>query len=48
MELLALAIDFVLHIDRYIESFVQSYGAWVYALLFLIVFVETGVVVMPP
>jgi len=47
MELLALAIDFVLHIDRYIESFVQSYGAWVYALLFLIVFVETGVVVMP-
>ena len=47
MELLALAIDFVLHIDRYIESFVQSYGAWVYALLFLIVFVETGLVVMP-
>ncbi len=47
MEFLALAIDFVLHIDRYIESFVQAYGVWVYALLFLIVFVETGVVVMP-
>jgi membrane-associated protein len=47
MEFLALALDFVLHIDRYIESFVQAYGVWVYALLFLIVFVETGVVVMP-
>ena len=47
MELLALAIDFVLHIDRYIESFVQSYGAWVYALLFVIVFIETGLVIWP-
>ena len=47
MELVALLLDFVLHIDRYLETFVQSYGAWVYALLFLIIFVETGVVVMP-
>jgi len=47
MELLALLLDFVLHIDRYLETFVQSYGAWVYALLFVIIFVETGVVVMP-
>ena len=47
MELVALIIDFVLHIDRYLETFVQTYGAWVYALLFLIIFVETGVVVMP-
>ena len=47
MELVALIFDFVLHVDRYLEAFVRSYGAWVYALLFLIIFVETGVVVMP-
>ncbi|HEY0200836.1 MAG TPA: DedA family protein [Burkholderiaceae bacterium] len=47
MEFISLLLDFILHIDRYIEAFVASYGAWVYALLFLIVFVETGVVVMP-
>lgn len=47
MELITLAIDFILHIDRYLEVFVQSYGQWVYALLFLIIFVETGLVVMP-
>ena len=42
-----LLVDFILHVDRYLESFVTTYGAWVYALLFLIIFVETGVVVMP-
>lgn len=47
MELAAFLIDFILHVDRHLEAFVQSYGAWVYALLFLIVFVETGLVVMP-
>ncbi|MFY8179985.1 MAG: VTT domain-containing protein [Limnohabitans sp.] len=47
MEYIALLLDFILHIDRYIEGFVQAYGAWVYALLFLIIFVETGLVVMP-
>ena len=47
MELIALLIDFVLHVDRHIGEFVQSQGAWVYALLFAIVFVETGVVLMP-
>ncbi len=40
-------IDFIVHIDRHLEAFVTTYGMWVYALLFLIVFVETGVVVMP-
>lgn len=40
-------IDLILHVDKHLEVFVQSYGAWVYALLFLIIFVETGVVVMP-
>ncbi len=47
MELITFAIDFILHVDKYLEAFVQGYGAWVYALLFLIIFVETGVVVMP-
>ncbi len=47
MEFLALIFDFVLHVDKHLEVFVQNYGAWVYALLFLIIFVETGVVVMP-
>ncbi len=47
MELASFALDFILHVDRYLETFVQSYGAWVYALLFAIIFVETGLVVMP-
>jgi membrane-associated protein len=47
MELLGFLVDFILHVDRHLESFVASYGTWVYALLFLIIFVETGVVVMP-
>jgi membrane-associated protein len=47
MELLAFLIDFILHVDRHLEVFVQNYGAWIYALLFAIVFVETGLVVMP-
>ena len=40
-------LDFILHVDVHLQTFVQTYGAWVYALLFLIIFVETGVVVMP-
>ena len=47
MEILQFVLDFVLHVDVHLRSFVEAYGAWVYALLFLIIFVETGVVVMP-
>ena len=47
MELITHLFDFILHVDKYLEAFVQSYGLWVYALLFLIIFVETGVVIMP-
>ncbi len=47
MEYAAFLIDFILHVDRYLEAFVRDYGTWVYVLLFLIVFVETGLVVMP-
>ncbi len=42
-----LLVDFVLHVDRHLKEFVDAYGGWVYALLFLIIFVETGLVVMP-
>jgi membrane-associated protein len=44
---LAFLIDFILHVDVHLQQFVVTYGAWVYALLFLIIFTETGVVVMP-
>ena len=47
METVALILDFVLHVDRHLELFVQSHGAWIYALLFLVIFVETGLVIMP-
>ncbi|OSZ74920.1 DedA family protein [Hydrogenophaga sp. IBVHS1] len=47
MEIIAFLIDFILHVDQHLQTFVQNYGAWVYALLFLIIFTETGVVVMP-
>ena len=47
MELLQHLIDFILHVDKHLEAFVATYGMWVYVLLFVIVFVETGVVVMP-
>jgi len=40
-------VDFILHVDRHLREFVEAYGGWVYALLFLIIFVETGLVVMP-
>lgn len=47
MEIAAFLIDFILNVDVHLRSFVEAYGAWVYALLFLIIFTETGVVVMP-
>jgi membrane-associated protein len=47
MDIAHFIVDFILHVDVHLATFVQTYGAWVYALLFLIIFVETGVVVMP-
>jgi len=47
MDILSFLLDFILHVDTHLETFVQNYGMWVYALLFLIIFVETGLVVMP-
>ena len=47
MELLAQFVDVLLHLDRYLAQFVSEHGVWVYLLLFLIVFAETGLVVTP-
>lgn len=47
MEIIASLLDFILHIDKHLELLVQAYGVWIYAVLFAIIFVETGVVVMP-
>lgn len=47
MDILLQLLDFILHVDRYLEAFVGQHGAWVYALLFVIIFVETGLVIMP-
>jgi membrane-associated protein len=47
MEIITFLIDFILHVDVHLKDFVGNYGNWVYALLFLIIFTETGVVVFP-
>ena len=47
MELLAHAVEFILHVDRHLDLFIRDYGTWAYALLFLIIFAETGLVVTP-
>lgn len=40
-------LDFILHIDKHLSEFIAQYHSWVYLMLFLIIFVETGLVVMP-
>ncbi len=47
MEWLTQLIDFVLHINVHLAELMQNYGPWIYLILFLIVFCETGLVVMP-
>lgn len=47
MELIATFIDLVLHLDRHLVAMVEQYGAWIYAILFAIIFSETGFVVTP-
>ncbi|HEX4985422.1 MAG TPA: DedA family protein [Burkholderiales bacterium] len=47
MDLLSGLLDLLLHLDRHLRELVQAHGAWVYAILFAIVFLETGVVVTP-
>ena len=47
MEWITTAIDLVLHLDRYLSVWIAAYGAWIYVILFVIVFAETGLVVTP-
>ncbi|TGD51589.1 hypothetical protein C9F10_02040, partial [Salmonella enterica subsp. enterica serovar Poona] len=47
MDLIYFIIDFILHIDVHLAELVAEYGVWVYAILFLILFCETGLVVTP-
>ena len=47
MELFHFLIDFILHIDDHLGEIIQNYGLWIYAIIFLIVFCETGLVVTP-
>ncbi|MBP8814725.1 MAG: DedA family protein [Laribacter sp.] len=47
MEFISFIIDFVLHIDQHLLELVAAYGPWIYLILFLIVFAETGLVVTP-
>ncbi|MBG8553404.1 DedA family protein [Hymenobacter guriensis] len=47
MDFLKQILDFILHLDKHLAEIIQQYGAWTYAILFLIIFVETGVVILP-
>lgn len=47
MELLTTFIQFILHLDQHLIVLVQNYGVWIYAILFAIIFCETGLVVTP-
>ena len=47
MEFIAFLIDFIVHVDKHLAQFVADYPVWIYGLLFAIIFVETGLVVMP-
>lgn len=47
MEIIQTIIEFILHIDTHLSEIISNYGAWTYAILFLIIFCETGLVVTP-
>src|ERR1041384_2148122 len=47
MELITAFIDIVLHLDKHLVKMVAEYGVWIYAILFAIIFCETGLVVTP-
>jgi membrane-associated protein len=47
METIRLLIDFFLHLDTYLSQIISQYGVWTYAILFFVIFMETGFVVTP-
>ena len=47
MSLLFKPIDFIIHIDRYLSFFIENYGLFTYLIVFLIIFLETGLVITP-
>lgn len=47
MDFIKHSIDILLHLDKYLEVIIQNYGVWTYALIFIIIFCETGLVVTP-
>jgi membrane-associated protein len=47
MDIIKKIIDIALHLDRYLSAIIQQYGLWTYAILFVVIFIETGFVVMP-
>jgi membrane-associated protein len=47
MQILNTLIDYILHIDHHLDFIIRSYHVWTYAIMFLIIFVETGFIIMP-
>ncbi len=47
MDVLAFAVDFILHLDAYLADIIALFGVWTYAVLFFVIFMETGFVVTP-
>lgn len=47
MEFIIAALDVLLHLERYLDTWAANYGAWMYVILFLIIFAETGLVITP-
>lgn len=47
MDLFSVAVDFFLHLDQHLPELIRQYGVWSYALLFVVIFCETGLVVTP-
>jgi membrane-associated protein len=47
MEIITFFIDFIIHLDEHLHQIITTYGAWSYGILFLVIFLETGLVVTP-
>lgn len=47
IELITMFLDIILHLDKYLGTFINQYGIWIYVLLFLIIFAETGLIITP-